>query len=57
MPWNIVEAMTELENSKVAAEAFGEEVHYHLVNTAKQEWARSNQTITDWELQRNFERI
>jgi glutamine synthetase len=57
VPWNIVEATTELENSKIALDAFGEDVHFHLVNTAKQEWARFNQTITDWELQRNFERI
>jgi glutamine synthetase len=41
----------------VAKEAFGEEVHYHLVHTAKQEWARFNQVVTDWELARNFERI
>jgi glutamine synthetase len=57
VPWNIVEATEELERSEVAKKAFGDEVHFHLVNTAKQEWARSNQVITDWELQRNFERI
>jgi glutamine synthetase len=57
VPWNIVEATEEFERSEVAKKAFGDEVHFHLVNTAKQEWARSNQVITDWELQRNFERI
>ena len=57
VPWNIVEAIDALESSKVAVNAFGDEVHHHLVNTARQEWARSNQVITDWELQRNFERI
>jgi glutamine synthetase len=57
VPWNIVEAIGELELSEVAKKAFGDEVHFHLVNTAKQEWARFNQVITDWELQRNFERI
>jgi glutamine synthetase len=57
VPWNIVEAINELESSEVAKKAFGDEVHFHLVNTAKQEWARFNQVITDWELQRNFERI
>jgi glutamine synthetase len=57
VPWNIVEAINELENSEVAKKAFGDEVHFHLVNTAKQEWARFNQVITDWELRRNFERI
>jgi glutamine synthetase len=57
VPWNIVEAMEELEGSEVAKKAFGDEVHFHLVHTAKQEWARFNQVITDWELQRCFERI
>jgi glutamine synthetase len=57
VPWNIVEAIGELELSEVAKKAFGDEVHFHLVNTARQEWARFNQVITDWELQRNFERI
>jgi glutamine synthetase len=57
VPWNIVEAIGELELSEVAKKAFGDEVHFHLVNTAKQEWARFNQVITDWELRRNFERI
>ena len=57
VPWNLVEAINELESSELAKKAFGDEVHFHLVNTAKQEWARFNQVITDWELQRNFERI
>ena len=48
---------TELESSEVAAEAFGPEVHHHLVNTARQEWAAANRVVTDWELARNFERI
>ena len=46
-----------LESSEVAAEAFGPEVHHHLVNTARQEWAAANRVVTDWELARNFERI
>ena len=45
-----------LDNRK-AREAFGEDVHHHLLNTAKQEWAAANRTVTDWELQRGFERI
>ena len=57
VPWNLVEAINELESSELAKKPFGDEVHFHLVNTAKQEWARFNQVITDWELQRNFERI
>lgn len=57
VPWHIVEAINLLEGSDVAKEAFGEEVHHHLLNTAKQEWAWFNKTVTDWERQRNFERI
>lgn len=57
VPWNIVEAIEGLESSEVAKKAFGDEVHYHLVNTARQEWKRFNMAITDWELERNFERI
>jgi len=57
VPTTLVEAIAELESSTVAAKAFGEDVHHHLVNTARQEWVRANQTVTDWELARNFERI
>jgi glutamine synthetase len=57
IPSTLVEAIGELESSTVAAEAFGDDVHYHLINTARQEWARANQVVTDWELGRNFERI
>jgi glutamine synthetase len=55
VPWNIVEAADEFERSSVAREALGADVHHHLLNTARQEWARSNQVVTDWELRRNFE--
>ena len=41
----------------MAAEAFGEDVHHHLTNTARQEWLAANRVVTDWELARNFERI
>ena len=41
--------------SELAAKAFGEDVHFHLVNTARQEWAASNRVVTDWELRRSFE--
>jgi len=57
IPSTLVEAIGEFESSAIAAAAFGDDVHYHLVNTARQEWVRSNQVVTDWELARNFERI
>ena len=57
IPSTLVEAIAELRDSAVALEAFGPDVHHHLLNTAEQEWLASNRHVTDWELARNFERI
>ena len=57
IPSTLIEAIHLLDESEVAAEAFGPEVHHHLLNTARQEWAAANRVVTDWELARNFERI
>jgi glutamine synthetase len=57
IPSTLVEAIAELRDSQVALEAFGADVHHHLLNTAEQEWLASNRHVTDWELARNFERM
>ena len=57
LPFTLADALASLESSEVANEAFGPEVHHHLTNTARQEWAKANLHVTDWELARNFERI
>jgi glutamine synthetase len=57
IPSTLVEAIDLFEASTVAKAAFGEDVHHHLLNTARQEWAVFNTAVTDWELRRNFERI
>jgi glutamine synthetase len=57
VPSTIVEAIAALEESKVAVEAFGREVHEHLVNTARQEWAAFGGVVTDWERRRCFEQF
>ncbi len=57
VPSTLVEAIDELERSEIAAEALGKDVHFHLVNTARQEWASFNRVVTDWERRRNFELI
>ena len=57
IPTTLVEAIDELRDSPVALEAFGPEVHHHLLNTAQQEWEASNRHVSDWELARYFERI
>jgi glutamine synthetase len=37
VPWNIVEAADGFERSQVARDALGDDVHHHLLNTARQE--------------------
>ena len=44
-----------LVGSKVAADVFGDDVHDHLRNIARQEWAHFNRAVTDWERRRNFD--
>jgi glutamine synthetase len=55
VPDNLVEAIDALAGSKVAVDAFGADVHDHLLNTARQEWAHFNRAVTDWERRRNFD--
>ena len=53
----LVEAIDLFEHSEIAKSAFGDEVHHHILNSAKQEWAAFNRAVTDWELRRNFEQL
>jgi glutamine synthetase len=58
VPYSLHEAIDCLERSDVAREAFGETVFRHLLNTARIEQSVfDNETVTDWELMRYFERI
>ncbi|MDQ4026516.1 MAG: glutamine synthetase family protein [Actinomycetota bacterium] len=58
VPTSLHEAIDVFETSEVAREAFGDFVHRHLLNTAKQEqFIFDNNVVTDWELMRYFERI
>jgi glutamine synthetase len=54
VPWTLPDAIAEFERSEVADAAFGSDVHFHLLNTARQEWATFNRAVTDWERRRNF---
>ena len=57
VPSSLHEAIDAFERSEVAREAFGDFVFEHLLNTARQEQVIfDNQTVTDWELERYFER-
>jgi glutamine synthetase len=55
VPSSLAEAVEALAGSKLAVDAFGEDVHAHLLNTARQELAAFNRAVTDWERQRNFD--
>ncbi len=57
IPWDIVTAIEAFERSEFANESLGDDVHFHLLHTAKEEWRASNAVVTEWELRRNFERI
>jgi glutamine synthetase len=57
IPGTLIEAIELLEDSTLAMKAFGLEVHHHLVNTARQEWLAAQRVVTDWELERSFERF
>jgi glutamine synthetase len=57
VPASIVEAIAELEGSALAVRAFGADVHAHLVNLARQEWAAFGRVVTDWERRRSFEQL
>jgi glutamine synthetase len=55
VPSSIVEAIDAFSQSKVAVDAFGVDVHDHLLNTARQEWLAFGRAVTDWERRRNFD--
>src|SRR6266581_2611722 len=57
VPGSLREAVAALEKSKVAREAFGEEVYEHYLHTARLELEALDKVVTSWELERNFERI
>jgi glutamine synthetase len=57
VPSSLHEAIEVFRGSAVAREAFGDFVFEHLLNTAVQEQSIfDNLCVTDWELQRYFER-
>jgi glutamine synthetase len=58
VPSSLHEAIDAFEESEVARQAFGDFVFEHLLNTARQEQLIfDNNVVTDWELERYFERI
>jgi glutamine synthetase len=57
VPSSLHEAIDALRASTIAREIFGDFVYGHLLNTAEQEQSIfDNLCVTDWEMQRYFER-
>ncbi len=56
VPSTLRDALDAWENSQLARKAFGNDVVEHYANGAKVELAAFDAAVTDWELQRGFER-
>ncbi len=54
IPSTFPEAIEAFATSPTAISIFGEDVHHHLLNAARQEWAAANRAVTDWERNRYF---
>ena len=57
LPTTMTEAVELLDNSRVAREAFGDDVVDHYLNYARVELKAFNAAVTDWERVRGFERL
>ncbi len=57
IPATFNEAIDLWEHSSLARTCFGEDVHHHVLNYAKNEWRAWGATVTNWERRRYFERI
>lgn len=57
VPKTLRDALDEFEKSKPMRDAFGEGVIRHYTHAGRLEQAAYDQSVTDWELKRYFERI
>jgi glutamine synthetase len=57
LPTTLAEAADLFSSSRVAREAFGDDVVDHYLNNARVELAAYNSAVTDWERVRGFERL
>ncbi len=57
VPCSMREAVAALEQSTMAREFLGEAVYEHYLHTARLELEAHDKVVTQWELERNFERI
>jgi glutamine synthetase len=57
VPGSLRDAVAELERSRFARGFLGEAVFQHYLHTARQELEAQDRVVTDWELERGFERL
>ena len=57
VPGSLRDAVGELEHSRFARGFLGETVLEHYLHTARQELEAQDRVVTDWELERGFERL
>jgi glutamine synthetase len=57
VPQTLRDALETWQKSELARESFGNEVVEHYANGARVELAAFDAAVTDWELQRGFERL
>ena len=57
MPSTLRDARDLFADSALAREAFGDEVVAHYLNAATVELDAYDAAVTDWELERSFERL
>jgi len=57
VPSTLREAAALLAGSQLAREALGDEVVDHYLNAARIEQDQFDAAVTDWELERSFERL
>jgi glutamine synthetase len=57
VPHRLRDALEAWQKSELARESFGNEVVEHYANGARVELAAFDAAVTDWELQRGFERL
>ena len=57
LPSNLFEAATQMQQSAIAKELFGDAFVEHFTQTRLWEWRQFGKHVTDWELKRYFEII
>ena len=57
LPTTLAQAVELFDNSRIARDAFGDDVVDHYLNNARVELKAFNAAVTDWERVRGFERL